>query len=156
MSGALEREYRVGEEIGRGKFGVVSRCHSAVTGQCFAVKSIDKRLIRDDAVDSLCISNEAKLMQLVSGHPNVLGIFDVYEDEDFLHVVLEYCGSGDLLERISARPVFVESEARRVMVSSSLFIIFFINFIFEFGESEKAEVKLYTASADRTLYSFSA
>lgn len=95
-------------------------------------------------------------MQLVSGHPNVLGIFDVYEDEDFLHVVLEYCGSGDLLERISARPVFVESEARRVIVSSSLFIIFFINFIFEFGESEKAEVKLYTASADRTLYSFSA
>ncbi|KAL7124094.1 hypothetical protein ABFS83_14G025600 [Erythranthe nasuta] len=116
MSGALEREYRVGEEIGRGKYGVVSTCHSSVTGQCFAVKSIDKRVIQNDAVDSQCISNEAKLMQLVSGHPNVLSIFDVYEDDDFLHFVLEFCGSGDLFERITARPVFGESEARRIMV----------------------------------------
>ncbi|KAK6145948.1 hypothetical protein DH2020_019817 [Rehmannia glutinosa] len=116
MSAALEREYRVGEEIGRGRYGVVSRCYSAVTGQCFAVKSIEKRLIQDDAVDSLCLRNEAKLMHLASGHPNVLGIFDVYEDDEFLHVVLEYCGAGDLFERITARPVFAESEARRVMV----------------------------------------
>ncbi|KAL0433314.1 UNVERIFIED_CONTAM: Phosphoenolpyruvate carboxylase kinase [Sesamum latifolium] len=116
MSGALEREYRVGEEVGRGRYGVVSRCYSAATGECFAVKSIDKRLIQYDAVDSQCLHNEAKLMQLVSGHPNVVAVFDVYEDDQFLHVVLEYCGSGDLFERITARPVFAESEARRVMV----------------------------------------
>ncbi|GFP85768.1 phosphoenolpyruvate carboxylase kinase 1 [Phtheirospermum japonicum] len=116
MSAALEREYRVGEEIGRGRYGVVSRCYSAVTGQCFAVKSIEKRLIQDDAVDSLCLRNEAKLMLLASGHPNVLGIFDVYEDDEFLHVVLEYCGSGDLFQRITGRTIFGESEARRVMV----------------------------------------
>ncbi|PIN14758.1 Ca2+/calmodulin-dependent protein kinase, EF-Hand protein superfamily [Handroanthus impetiginosus] len=116
MSGELERDYRVGEEIGRGRYGVVSKCHSAVTGQCFAVKTIEKSLVQNDAVDRLCLDNEAKLMQLVSGHPNVLGIVDVYEDDEFLHVVLEYCGSGDLLERITARPVFGESEARRVMV----------------------------------------
>ncbi|KAK4382547.1 Phosphoenolpyruvate carboxylase kinase [Sesamum angolense] len=116
MSGALEREYRVGEEVGRGRYGVVSRCYSAATGECFAVKSIDKRLIQYDAVDSQCLHNEAKLMQLVSGHPNVVAVFDVYEDDQFLHVVLEYCGSGDLFERITARPVFAESEARRVMI----------------------------------------
>ncbi|KAL6535217.1 Phosphoenolpyruvate carboxylase kinase 4 [Orobanche minor] len=116
MSAALEREYRVGEEIGRGRYGVVSRCYSAVTGQCFAVKSIEKRLIQDDAVDSQCLHNETKLMQLASGHPNVLGIFDAYEDDEFVHVVLEYCGAGDLFQRITARPVFAESEARRVIV----------------------------------------
>ncbi|XP_051152772.1 phosphoenolpyruvate carboxylase kinase 1-like [Andrographis paniculata] len=116
MSGALERDYRVGEEIGRGRYGVVSSCRSVATGECFAVKSIDKRLIRDDAVDSQCLRNEAKLTQLVSGHPNVVRLFDVYEDDEFLHVVLEYCGSGDLFERITDRPVYSESEARRVMV----------------------------------------
>ncbi|KAL3634459.1 Phosphoenolpyruvate carboxylase kinase 4 [Castilleja foliolosa] len=116
MSAALEREYRVGEEIGRGRYGVVSRCYSAVTGDCFAVKSIEKRLIQDDAVDSLCLRNEAKLMLLVSGNTNVLGIFDVYEDDEFLHFVLEYCGGGDLFGRISGSAVIGESEARRVMV----------------------------------------
>ncbi|GER41580.1 calcium-dependent protein kinase family protein [Striga asiatica] len=116
MSAALEREYRVCEEIGRGRYGVVSRCYSAATGQCFAVKSIQKRLIQDDAVDSLCLQNEAKLMQLASGHRNVLGIFDVYEDDEFLHIVVEFCDAGDLFQRITARPVFSELEARRVMV----------------------------------------
>ncbi|KAL1561736.1 Phosphoenolpyruvate carboxylase kinase 4 [Salvia divinorum] len=116
MSGELERDYTVGDEIGRGRYGVVSRCHSAATGECFAVKSIDKRLIQDDAVDSLCLQNEAKLMQLVSGHPNVVGVFDVYEDDDFLHVVLEYCGGGDLFQRITARPALAESEARRFLL----------------------------------------
>ncbi|KAL8491033.1 hypothetical protein ACS0TY_022883 [Phlomoides rotata] len=116
MSGSLEGDYTVGEEIGRGKYGVVSRCHSAVTGECFAVKSIEKRPIQNDAVDSQCLHNEVKLTQLVSGHPNVVGVFDVYEDDEFLHVVLEYCGGGDLLERVSTRPAFSESEARRVMI----------------------------------------
>ncbi|KZV43575.1 phosphoenolpyruvate carboxylase kinase 1-like [Dorcoceras hygrometricum] len=116
MSEALERNYRVGEEIGRGRYGVVFRCHSLHTGDCVAVKSIEKRLIQDDAVDSLCISNEAKLMSLVSDHTNVLGIFDVYEDDEFLHMVLEYCGSADLYQRITSLPVFSELEAHRVML----------------------------------------
>ncbi|KAG8373169.1 hypothetical protein BUALT_Bualt12G0143100 [Buddleja alternifolia] len=116
MSEALKREYRVSEEIGRGRYGVVSRCHSAVTGHCFAVKSIEKRLIQNDAVDCQCLHNEAKIMQVVTGHTNVLAIFDVYEDDEFVHIVMEYCGDGDLYERITSRSVFSESEALRVMV----------------------------------------
>ncbi|CAA3026354.1 phosphoenolpyruvate carboxylase kinase 1-like [Olea europaea subsp. europaea] len=118
MTEALKRDYRVKEEIGRGKYGVVFRCYSAVTGDCFAMKSIDKRLIENDAVDRQCLYNEAKIMQLVSSnnHPNVLRIFDVFEDDCFLHIVLEYCDPSDLFERIHARPVLTESEARNVMV----------------------------------------
>lgn len=117
MTEALKRNYRVGEEIGRGRYGVVFRCHSLDTGDCVAVKSIEKRLIQNDAVDSLCIRNEAKLMSLVSDHQNVLGLFGAYEDDEFLHLVVEYCGSTDLYQRITARPAFTELEAHRVMVS---------------------------------------
>ncbi|XP_073136163.1 phosphoenolpyruvate carboxylase kinase 1-like [Henckelia pumila] len=116
MTEALKRNYTVGEEIGRGRYGVVYRCHCLRTGDCVAVKSIEKRLIQNDAVDSLCIPNEAKLMSLVSDHQNVLGISDVYEDDEFVHLVLDYCGSADLYQRITARPVFTELEAHRVMV----------------------------------------
>ncbi|XP_073300906.1 phosphoenolpyruvate carboxylase kinase 1-like [Primulina huaijiensis] len=116
MSEALKRNYRVGEEIGRGRYGAVFRCHSLDTGDCFAVKSIEKRLIQNDAIDTLCLHNEAKLMSLVSDHQNVLGIFYVYEDDEFLHMVLEYCGSTDLYQRITARPAFTELESHRVMV----------------------------------------
>ncbi|XP_022873800.1 calcium-dependent protein kinase 29-like [Olea europaea var. sylvestris] len=117
MTEALRKAYTVKEEIGRGKYGVVFRCHSAITGDCFAVKSIDKRLVQNDAVDRQCLYNEAKIMQLVSSnnHPNVLKIFDIYEDDSFLHIILEYCQSSDLFDRINARPIFTESEALDVM-----------------------------------------
>ncbi|XP_075487615.1 phosphoenolpyruvate carboxylase kinase 2-like [Primulina tabacum] len=116
MNKQLDRDYTVGEEIGRGRYGVVFRCHSTLTGECFALKSIDKRLIQHDADDSHCLRNEAKLMRLVSDHPNVLHVFDDYEDDDCVYIVLEHCGSTDLYQRITTPPVFPEKEAHRVMV----------------------------------------
>ncbi|KAM7488501.1 hypothetical protein LguiB_025985 [Lonicera macranthoides] len=115
MSEALKRDYRVSEEIGRGRFGVVYRCFSLQSGESFAVKSIDKRLISDDSIDRQCIYNEAKVMNLISPNPNILQIFNIYEDDTHLHIVLELCNSSDLYSRISNR-VFSESEAVVVMV----------------------------------------
>jgi calcium/calmodulin-dependent protein kinase I len=116
MSEALRRDYRVCEEVGRGRFGVVFKCFSSSSGEPFAVKSIDKRLISDGSVDRQWLNNEAKVMFMLSPNPHVLRIFEVYEDEDFLHVVLELCNSSDLFERLASRPVFSEAEAIAVMV----------------------------------------
>ncbi|XAR57424.1 Non-specific serine/threonine protein kinase [Bertholletia excelsa] len=115
MSEALNRDYQVCEEIGRGRFGVVYRCFSPDSGDSFAVKSIDKRLIADDSIDRQCLYNEVKVMQLLSPNPNVVQIFDVYEDDSHLHIVLELCNSSDLFHRIANR-VFSEAEAVTVMV----------------------------------------
>ncbi|KAL6989906.1 Phosphoenolpyruvate carboxylase kinase 4 [Sarracenia purpurea var. burkii] len=114
MSEALNRDYRVCEEIGRGRFGVVHRCYSPETGESFAVKSIDKCLIADDAIDRQCLYSEVKVLQLLCPNPNVVQIFNVYEDEDHLHIVLELCNSFDLFHRISNR-VLTEAEAVAVM-----------------------------------------
>ncbi|KAK9288321.1 hypothetical protein L1049_016772 [Liquidambar formosana] len=91
MSEALKRDYDVGEEIGRGRFGVVFRCVSRDSGHPFACKSIDKHLISDDSVDRQCLYNEPKIMQLVAGNPNIVQILDTYEDEAYLHMVVELC-----------------------------------------------------------------
>ncbi|CAK9160042.1 unnamed protein product [Ilex paraguariensis] len=116
MSEALRRDYSVCEEIGRGRYGVVFRCFSAVSGKSFAVKTIDKRLIADDSVDRQCLYNEAKVMHILSPNPHILQIFDVYEDESHLHIVLEHCNTSDLFHRLANRTVFSEPEALSVMV----------------------------------------
>ncbi|VFQ85411.1 unnamed protein product [Cuscuta campestris] len=115
MSAELNRSYRVCEEIGRGRFGVVFKCYSPDSGEAFAVKSIEKRLIADDSVDRQCLFNEAKVMLRLSSNPYALRIFDVFEDDDHLHLVFELCASSDLFHRISSRPVFSEAEALTVM-----------------------------------------
>lgn len=117
MTQALNRDYRVYEEIGRGRFGVVSRCVSLVSGDSFAVKSIDRRLLSDDPVDRRCLDAEVKITSLLSGGcpNNVVRIFDAYEDDSHLHLVLELCDAPDLYSRIVARGgPFAEAEAAAV------------------------------------------
>ncbi|KAG5532987.1 hypothetical protein RHGRI_027288 [Rhododendron griersonianum] len=79
MCEKLKREYQVCEEIGRGRFGVVNRCFSAVSGDSFACKSIDKRLL-SDAVDRECVEKEPKILQLLSNHPNILQLCIAHRD----------------------------------------------------------------------------
>ncbi|OVA02415.1 Protein kinase domain [Macleaya cordata] len=113
MSEGLKRDYQICEEIGRGRFGTVYRCFSSVSGTFFACKSIDKSLL-SDSIDRECLEKEAKIMQIVSGNPNVLQIFDVYEDDNFLHMIFELCEGSDLYDRVSKR-IFSESEAASVI-----------------------------------------
>lgn len=85
MCESLKREYKLCEEIGRGRFGVVYRCFSGISGESFACKSIDKRLLSDD-VDRECVEKEPKILQLLSNHPNILQLYQVYIYSAHLYV----------------------------------------------------------------------
>ncbi|KAL5542259.1 hypothetical protein UlMin_009969 [Ulmus minor] len=122
MSEALRRDYLVGEEIGRGRFGVVYRCSSTKNSgegdrdsDCFAVKSIDKRLVSGDSIDSQCLYSEPKILRFLSPHPNIINLHDLYEDDSHLHIVIDLCESPDLHSRITALRVFSESDAASLM-----------------------------------------
>ncbi|KAF6150963.1 hypothetical protein GIB67_026884, partial [Kingdonia uniflora] len=114
MSDGLKRDYEVSEEIGQGRFGTVFRCISSESGDYFAVKSIDKQQL-NDSIDRECLEKEAKIMQIVSGNPNIVQIVNIYEDERFLHMVMELCESSDLFDRIDKR-ILSESEAFTLML----------------------------------------
>ncbi|XP_047324341.1 phosphoenolpyruvate carboxylase kinase 1-like [Impatiens glandulifera] len=111
MCERLKSEYQLCEEIGRGRFGVVYRCFSPISGDYFASKSIDKRLL-SDPTDLDCIEKEPKILQLLSGSPNILQIHKIYEDDTFLHIVTDLCDGADLFDRLSSSEgTFSEPEA---------------------------------------------
>ncbi|KAF3456783.1 hypothetical protein FNV43_RR01437 [Rhamnella rubrinervis] len=114
MSEALNRDYLVCDEIGRGRFGTVFRCFPAKGGDCLAVKSIDKRLISGDSLDAQCLFTEPKILHLLAPHPHIINLHDLYEDETHLHMVLDLCDAPDLHCRVTLR-VFTEPEAASVM-----------------------------------------
>ncbi|CAL9077707.1 unnamed protein product [Musa acuminata var. zebrina] len=119
MSGPLMRDYEIGEEIGRGRFGVVRRCRSAATGEEFALKSIEKCLLAD-AVDRECAEREPKVHHLAaSGNPHAVQIHAAYEDEAWVHLVVELLDGPDLCDRIAARggTPFAEPEAAALVAS---------------------------------------
>ncbi|KAJ6974774.1 hypothetical protein D5086_024324 [Populus alba] len=95
----LKSNYQFCEEIGRGRFGTISRCFSPIKNEFFACKSIDKNLL-NDPTDRECLQNEAKIMSRLSPHPNIVQLFDVYDTEDSLDMVLELCQQSTLYDRL--------------------------------------------------------
>ncbi|VFQ96517.1 unnamed protein product [Cuscuta campestris] len=110
MCESFKLKYQLCEEIGRGRFGVVYRCFSPITGESYACKSIQKNLLLD-AADRECLEKEAKILHLLAGDPNILRLIDAYEDENYLHIVTELCTGGDLYERLVGRGQLSEPEA---------------------------------------------
>ncbi|CAN1233336.1 Phosphoenolpyruvate carboxylase kinase 1 [Linum perenne] len=89
-SETLKNNYQICEEIGRGRFGVISRCFSPIKNSSFACKIIDKSLLLD-STDRECLDKEPKIMFLLSPHPNIVQIHDAFDSDDSLTMVLDLC-----------------------------------------------------------------
>ncbi|KAK8685040.1 hypothetical protein V6N13_041051 [Hibiscus sabdariffa] len=107
----LRDRYVLGGKLGWGQFGVIRVCSDTLTGDVLACKSIAKdRLV---TLDDFCsIKLEIEIMTKLSGHPNIVDLKAVYEDEDSVHLVMELCAGGELFHRLEKYGRFPESEAR--------------------------------------------
>ncbi|KAK3136374.1 hypothetical protein QOZ80_5BG0433000 [Eleusine coracana subsp. coracana] len=110
----LLRRYDLGEELGRGEFGVTRRCTDTATGELLACKSISKRRLRS-SVDIEDLQREVAIMRSMPAHPNVVRLREAFEDNEAVHLVMEVCEGGELFDRIVSRGHYTERAAAAVM-----------------------------------------
>eukprot|EP00618_Florenciella_parvula_P001215 CAMPEP_0119544852 /NCGR_PEP_ID=MMETSP1344-20130328/54943_1 /TAXON_ID=236787 /ORGANISM="Florenciella parvula, Strain CCMP2471" /LENGTH=561 /DNA_ID=CAMNT_0007589359 /DNA_START=102 /DNA_END=1787 /DNA_ORIENTATION=- len=104
-------------ELGHGHYGSVRRCRNKETQEWFAVKRILKKKV--SRLDSL--TTEIELLRAVS-HKHIIQLVDVFEDEQYLHIVTDLCTGGELFDRImeksnSEEGHYSEDDAARLMYS---------------------------------------
>ena len=91
--------YTLFEEIGKGGFSSVYKCKSSrYDDQIFAAKIT---IITDDnkeIIDSY--KSEVKILSKLS-HPNVIRLYDSFEENNYFFVILEYCQSGTLQDEVN-------------------------------------------------------
>ncbi|KAK2987928.1 hypothetical protein RJ640_003406 [Escallonia rubra] len=109
----LRDHYTLGRKLGQGQFGTTYLCTEKSTGTEYACKSIAKRklLCREDYDD---VWREVQIMHHLSEHPNVVRIKGTYEDNVFVHLVMELCGGGELFDRIVQKGHFSERQAAKL------------------------------------------
>mmetsp|Transcript_4520 Transcript_4520/g.9083 ORF Transcript_4520/g.9083 Transcript_4520/m.9083 type:complete len:532 (-) Transcript_4520:16-1611(-) len=92
--------------IGEGSYGSVQRCQFKDTGQWRALKAINKALVKNAEQ----FKEEMAIMKLLD-HPNIVRLYETFEDEKLVYLVLELCTGGELFDRIVAEEKFSEQAA---------------------------------------------
>lgn len=101
-------EYEIKEKLGSGSYGTVYNCLHKVTEQDRAVKEIKKDRIKNMNQ----FKTEIKILQTLD-HPNVIKLYEYFEDDDKIYLVMEKCTGGELFDRILEKEYFSEKEAAR-------------------------------------------
>ena len=68
-----------------------------ITGMLRAVKIITKLSTNKYEMDRM--ANEVTILQKLD-HPNIIKIFEFYEDDRFFYIVTELCTGGELFEKL--------------------------------------------------------
>lgn len=107
-------------ELGRGAFGKVFICSRDGHENSFALKAVDLRRMRlsfDVEREQRRMRREVDILRKLPPHTNIVQLMDAFEEDDWLLLVLELVGGGDLLTALTAREPsrFLEPEAAFVL-----------------------------------------
>ncbi|KAK6158352.1 hypothetical protein DH2020_005666 [Rehmannia glutinosa] len=106
----IRSAYILGNELGRGQFGVTHLGTHRETRRTFACKSIAKRkLVKPDDVAD--VRREVQIMHHLTGHRNIVELEEVFENRHYVHLVMELCAGGELFDRIIAKRHYSEHAA---------------------------------------------
>jgi len=110
--GKLRDFYRIGKVLGTGAFGEVRMCVHRESGAQRAVKVLRKSHMDDD--EKRMLFNEINILKEID-HPNIIKMYEFFEDEKRYYLVTEICKGGELFDEILQRGKFGERDAAVLM-----------------------------------------
>ncbi|PFH36004.1 calcium-dependent protein kinase CDPK2A [Besnoitia besnoiti] len=96
--------------LGQGTYGSVSKARKKDTGQMRAVKTISKSQVKNLER----FRQEIAIMKELD-HPNVIKLFETFEDHRNIYLVMELCTGGELFDRIISEGRLTEKHAAVLM-----------------------------------------
>ena len=95
VAGKLEDKYEILKEIGSGGFSRCFQVKNKTTGLLFACKELAKKNLSDYEG----LMREVNLM-IKLDHPNIIKLYEVYENDKSIYLIMELCTGGELFDRI--------------------------------------------------------
>lgn len=109
--GKLLEEYDIGDLLGTGGYGEVYLGVHKKSGAERAIKVITKA---PDAKSNQAVLHEFNVVRKLD-HPNLLKMYNLYQDESYFYIVTDIYKGGELFEEIIKRKTFTESDAAELM-----------------------------------------
>ncbi|MBI2705654.1 MAG: protein kinase [Actinobacteria bacterium] len=109
--------YEIGEEIGRGGWGVVLAGRHRELGRNVAIKQLPRAFAADPSVRSR-FKDEARLIASLD-HPHIVPVYDFVEREGLCLIVMELMPSGTLWDRFTGPGLPVDQACGLMLCASA-------------------------------------
>jgi calcium/calmodulin-dependent protein kinase I len=76
-----------------------------------AIKCIDKKALRGKEES---LENEIKVLRKLR-HPNIVQLYDTFEESQYVYLVMELVTGGELFDRIVAKGSYTERDASNLI-----------------------------------------
>ena len=111
---SLKDKYEPIKNIGKGGYGKVYQIKNKITGGLFACKKLSKLNI-----DNLVKFRREIDILIKTDHPNIIKLYEVFESDNSLYLVMEECNGGELfdkiIKRIENKEMYSEKEAAGII-----------------------------------------
>uniref|UniRef100_A0A7S3CR78 non-specific serine/threonine protein kinase n=1 Tax=Strombidium rassoulzadegani TaxID=1082188 RepID=A0A7S3CR78_9SPIT len=99
--------YELKESLGKGKYGLVKKGVHKKSLREVAVKIVKKKELSLKDIELL--KREIEVLKLCQ-HPNIIRFFDVFENSDYIYIVMEYLKGGDFFNYLETKNFKIPEE----------------------------------------------
>lgn len=142
----LTEFYDVKGNLGKGKFGQVKLGIHKQTGRKVAIKIINKQNM--DNQDLELVKTEIDILK-ISQHPNIIKLYDIFENQDCIFIIMEYCEGSDLFSYIEKRNYKLPEPRAAEIIHKLSAAIYFIHSFGIVHRDLKPENILMTDNSDK-------
>ncbi|CAD8137025.1 unnamed protein product [Paramecium octaurelia] len=103
--GDLLKHYRIEKHLGKGAQGEVNLVVHLMSEQ----KRAMKKIIKSQKINEKLIANECQIMMYFD-HPNIVKIYELFQDSSHFYIVYEYLSGGELLELLNKKKELKEQQ----------------------------------------------
>jgi calcium-dependent protein kinase len=107
-TGALLEDYDMEDMVGRGRTGPVYRVRHKITGTTRVLRTIPANKYKDDTG----LQQQINVMK-AADHPNLVKLYGTYSEGGKVHIILQFCAGGSVMDRIRKDGQFGEATAAK-------------------------------------------
>lgn len=147
--------YDVKDKIGNGRFGVIRVGLHKTKNRDVAIKIMNKKDMSNEEYEN--VKNEIEILKIIK-HPNIIQLYDIIENDEYIYVIMEHCKGGDLYSYLEKRQFKLPEPRSAVIIHRLATAVYFLH---EYGiihRDLKPENILMTDSTDEAdirIYDFS-
>ena len=119
--------YDVKQKLGNGKFGLVKLGVNKQTKEKVAIKIMNKSKMDSSDIDLM--RTEIEILKICQ-HPNIIRLYDIFENIDYIYIIMEYCPGGDLFSYLENRNFKLSEERAAILMKKMCDAVFYFQSFF--------------------------